>query len=69
MRCCKLSNGGTAILLIYAKKHTLVVTVVMRDNAGEKKSKEIMELFYSVGVRNHFSTSHERGRMYLLKLL
>ncbi len=32
----------------------------MRDNAGENKSKEIMELFYSVGVGNHFSTSHEQ---------
>ena len=40
------------------QKHTLVV--VMRDNAGENKSKEIMELFFSVGVRNHFSTSHEQ---------
>ena len=39
--------------------HTLVV--VMRDNAGENKSKEIMEYFDSVGVvRNHFSTSYEQ---------
>ena len=40
------------------QKDTLVV--VMRDNAGENKSKEIMEFFHSVGVRNHFSTSHEQ---------
>jgi len=40
------------------QKHTLVVA--MRDNAGENKSKEIMEFFDSVGVRNHFSTSHEQ---------
>ena len=32
----------------------------MRDNAGENKSKEIMKCFDSVGVRNHFSTSHEQ---------
>ena len=32
----------------------------MRDNAGENKSKEIMEFFDSVGVRNHFSTSYEQ---------
>ena len=40
------------------QKHTL--GVAMRDNTGENKSKEIMEFFYSVGVRNHFSTSHEQ---------
>ena len=40
------------------QKHTLVV--VMRDNAGENKSKEILEYFDPVGVRNHFSTSHEQ---------
>ncbi len=32
----------------------------MRDNVGENKSKKIMEFFDSVGVRNHFSTSHEQ---------
>ena len=32
----------------------------MRDNAGENKSKEIMEYFNSVGVRYHFSTSYEQ---------
>jgi hypothetical protein len=32
----------------------------MRDNAGENKSKEIKDFFYSEGVRNHFSISHEQ---------
>ena len=32
----------------------------MRENAGENKSKEIMEFFDSVGVRNHFRTWHEQ---------
>ncbi len=32
----------------------------MRDNSGENKSKEIMDFFHSVGVRNHFSTSQEQ---------
>jgi hypothetical protein len=32
----------------------------MRDNAGENKSKQTVEFFYSVGVRNHFSTAHEQ---------
>ena len=45
------------------QKHTLVV--VMRDNAGENKSKEIMEFFDSVGVTSIFyfstmSTSYEQ---------
>ena len=40
------------------QKHTLVV--VMRDSAGENKSKEIREFFDSVGARNHFSTSYEQ---------
>ena len=40
------------------QKHTLVV--VMRANAGENKSNENIENFDSVGVRNHFSTSHEQ---------
>jgi hypothetical protein len=36
----------------------------MRDHEGENKSKEIMKYFDSValpvGVRNHFSSSHEQ---------
>jgi hypothetical protein len=51
-------QGGSVTLLILRQKHTLVV--VMRDNAGENKSKEFMEYFDSVGVRNHFSTAHEQ---------
>ena len=40
------------------QKHDLVV--VMRDNAGENKSQEIMEFIQSTGARNHFSTSYEQ---------
>ncbi len=40
------------------QKYTLVV--VMRDHAGENKSKEIIGFFYSVGVKNHFRTTHEQ---------
>jgi hypothetical protein len=40
------------------QKHTLVV--VMRDNAGENKSHELIEFFESVGVKNYFSTSTEQ---------
>jgi metallophosphoesterase superfamily enzyme len=40
------------------QKHKLVV--VMRDNAGENKSHEIIEYFESIGVKNYFSTA---GRM------
>ena len=37
-----------------------MTVVVVRNNAGENKSKEIMEIFDSVGLRNHFSTAHEQ---------
>ncbi len=47
------------------EKHDLVV--VMRDNAGDNKSQEIMEFIQSTGARNHFSTSLSNGRMDLLK--
>ena len=40
------------------QKHKLVV--VMRDNAGENKSHEIIEYFESIGVKNYFSTAHEQ---------
>ena len=47
------------------QKHKLVI--VMRDNAGEYKSQEIIDFFESVGVKNYFSTAHEavtsNGRM------
>jgi len=35
------------------------LVVVMRDNAGENKSREIMEFFESKGVKNYFSTAYE----------
>jgi hypothetical protein len=35
------------------------VVVLMRNNAGEGKSKEIQEFFKSKGVLNHFSSHHE----------
>jgi hypothetical protein len=38
--------------------HKLVI--VMRDNAGENTSKEIVDFFESVGVKNYFSTPHEQ---------
>ncbi len=40
------------------QKHKLVV--VMRDNAGENKSHEIIEYFESIGVKNYFSTANEQ---------
>ncbi len=40
------------------QKHKLAV--VMRDNAGENKSQEIVDFFESVGVKNYFSTAHEQ---------
>ena len=39
-------------------KHKVVV--VMRDNAGENKSQELIDFFESVGVKNYFSTAHEQ---------
>ncbi len=39
------------------QKHELVT--VVRDNAGENKSQEIIDFFESVGVKNYFSTAHE----------
>ena len=40
------------------QKHKLVI--VMRDNAGENTSKEIVDFFESVGVKNYFSAAHEQ---------
>ncbi len=40
------------------QKHDLVV--VMRGNAGENKSHEIIEFIRSTGARNHFSSSYEQ---------
>ena len=45
--------------------HTLLV--VMRDNAGENKSQEIIEFFESVGVKNYFSTAREQWQNGLTK--
>ena len=40
------------------EKHTLFV--VMRDNAGENKSKEISDYFRLMGVANRYSTAYEQ---------
>ncbi len=40
------------------QKHKLVI--VMRDNADENQSQEIIDFFESVGVKNYFSTAHEQ---------
>jgi hypothetical protein len=49
------------------QKHDLIV--VMRDNAGENKSHEIMEFIQSTGSWNHFSMAYEQSQneMDLLK--
>ena len=39
-------------------KHKLFV--LMRDNAGEYKSEEIMQFLDSNGIRSHFSTPNEQ---------
>ena len=39
-------------------KHKLVV--VMRDNAGENKSQDIIDFFESVGAKKYFSTGYEQ---------
>ncbi len=40
------------------QKHKFVI--VMRENAGEDKSQEIIDSFESVGVKKYFSTAHEQ---------
>ena len=47
------------------QKHKLVV--VMRNNAGENKSQELVDFFESVGVKNYFSTAHEQWQNGLAK--
>ncbi len=32
----------------------------MRDNAGENKSQEIVDIFESTGIKNYYSTAHEQ---------
>ncbi len=44
-------------IAILRQKHKLLV--VMRDNAGENKSQEVVDFFESMGVKNYYSTSHE----------
>jgi hypothetical protein len=34
--------------------------VVMQDNAGENRSREVIEFFESKGIRSYFSTSYEQ---------
>ena len=36
-----------------------ILVVVMRDNAGENKSREMIEFFLSKGDQNYFSTAYE----------
>ena len=47
------------------QKHRLVI--VMRANAGENRSQEIIDFFESVGVKNYFSTAHEQWQNGLAK--
>jgi hypothetical protein len=44
-------------VLVLRQKHKLLV--VMRDNAGENKSQEIVDLFELMGIKNYYSTAHE----------
>ncbi len=36
------------------------VCVVIRDNAGENKSSEVIEFFESKGIKSYFSTLYEQ---------
>ena len=45
-------------IAILRQKHKLLV--VMRDNAGENISQEVVDFFESMGVKNYYSTSHEQ---------
>jgi hypothetical protein len=45
-------------IAILRQKHKLLV--VMRDNADENKSQEVVDFFESMGVKNYYSTSHEQ---------
>ncbi len=45
------------IFQILSEKYLL--RVVMRDNAGENKSKALQEYFTSMGVENYYSTAYE----------
>ena len=43
------------------QKHKLII--VMRDNAGENKSQEIIDFFESVGVKTISALHMSNGRM------
>ena len=43
------------------QKHKLII--VMRDNAGENKSQEIIDFFESVRMKNYFSTQRHNVHM------
>ena len=45
-------------IAILRQKHKLLV--VMRDNAGENKSQEVVGFFKSMGVKKYYSTAHEQ---------
>ena len=45
---------------IAALQHKHLLLVVMRDNAGENKSQEVVDFFESMGVKNYYSTAHEQ---------
>ena len=45
-------------IAVLRETHTLLV--VLRDNAGENKSKEIIEFFESMGVENRYATPYEQ---------
>jgi hypothetical protein len=47
------------------QKHRLVI--VVRANAGENRSQEIIDFFESVGVKNDFSTAHAQWQNGLAK--
>ena len=45
-------------IAVLRQKHKLLV--VMRDNAGENKSQEIVDFFESMGIKNYYRTVHEQ---------
>ncbi len=45
-------------IVVLRQKHKILL--VMRDNAGENKSQEIVDFFESMGIKNYYSTAHEQ---------
>jgi hypothetical protein len=45
-------------IAVLRQKHELLV--VMRDNAGESKYREIVDFFESMGIKKYYSTAHEQ---------